>query len=174
MKGHFVLGKEQLERVKDSALFYPCSGNDLLTPIELFSPYVTDFWFVDRGYFSPGHQDTKFYGFDVSANKQRSVLEENSRYELLAKEVVGPPTWSPENRDITPCILTKTYRHIQTEREIKIRRRRGYGYSAFRSEINALGVFFYRGDSHGEGGSGNLWLKDEHIDEICNKGDGKK
>ena len=33
-----------------------------------------------------------------------------------------------------------------------------------------MGVFFYRGDSCGEGGSGNLWLSDkEHVHEICEK-----
>jgi len=63
MKERLILGKDELESIRDSTLFYPCSGNDLLVPIELFSPYVTDFWFVDRGYFSPGHHGTKHYGF---------------------------------------------------------------------------------------------------------------
>jgi hypothetical protein len=45
------LDKEILERINNSKLFYPCSGDDWEIPIELFSPYVTDFWFVDKGYF---------------------------------------------------------------------------------------------------------------------------
>ena len=32
-----------------------------------------------------------------------------------------------------------------------------------------MGVFFYRGDSSGEGSSGDLWLKLEHLDKVCNK-----
>ncbi len=33
----------------------------------------------------------------------------------------------------------------------------------------SLGIFFYRGDSLGEGGSGNLWLIPDHLDEVCDK-----
>jgi hypothetical protein len=58
-------------------LFYPGSGNDLLVPIQLFSPFVTDFWFVDKGYFSPGHQDTHYDGLDIPATMQRPLLADD-------------------------------------------------------------------------------------------------
>lgn len=32
-----------------------------------------------------------------------------------------------------------------------------------------MGVFFYRGDSLGEGGSGDLWLDQKHLEEVCDK-----
>mgnify|MGYP001164048401 CR=1 FL=1 len=171
MKERLILDREILERINNSKLFYPCSGDDLKIPIKLFSPYVTDFWFVDRGYFSRGHSDTKDYRFDVLADKQRSVLYADRQYKLLNTEINGPPNWHPGDKDITPCILSETYRHIQSNREVTIHRRRGYGFSAFRDEkeIDKLGVFFYRGDSFGEGGSGNLWLKPDRLDKVCNK-----
>lgn len=161
MKEQLIIGKEQLETIKDSTLFYPCSGNDLLIPIELFSPYVTNFWFVDRTYFMK----------NSPADKQSAVLKDDIRYSIISKDIDGPPVWSESNRDITPCILTETYRHKQTDRLIRIHRRRGYGYSALRLEhkIGKLGVFFYRGDSQGEGGSGNHWLSKEHLDEVLAK-----
>jgi hypothetical protein len=171
MKESLILDREVLERISNSKLFYPCSGNDLQTPIKLFSPYVTDFWFVDRGYFSRGHSSIKNDGLDAPADKQRPVLEGDGQYRLLNTEIDGPPNWHSRDVDITPCILSETYRHIQTNREVTIHRRRGYGFSALRKEkgIDKLGVFFYRGDSAGEGGSGNLWLKPDHLDEVCNK-----
>jgi hypothetical protein len=171
IQDNVILAQNKLEQVKNSALFYPCSGSDLFIPIEIFSPYVTDFWFVDRGYFSPGHQDTRYFGLDVAADQQAPVLEEDSRYELLSKMIKGPPVWNKDDRDITPCILTETYRHLETGREIRIHKRRGYGFSALDKEIkiNELGVFFYRCDSSGEGGSGNLWLATSHINDICHK-----
>lgn len=165
----FVIDVNLLKKVSDSTLFYPCSGNDLFVPVEIFSPYVTDFVFVDRGYFSPGHCDTRHYGGDVSADQQKPVLHDDKRYSLKNIKIVGPSCWEPYQFDIDPCTLTETYLHISSNREIRIHRRRGYGFSAFRKEISQLGVFFYRGDSAGEGGSGNLWLKEEHIDEVCNK-----
>ncbi len=171
MQGGYLLGSEQLEKVKDTALYYPCSGNDLRTPIEIFSPYVTDFWFVDRGYFSTGHQDTQRYGFDLPADQQPAVLAGDERYQFLGRDIRGPSDWPSRNPKIKPCVLTEAYRHVATGREIRIHRRRGYGYSGFRKEIvpGTLGVFLSRGDSQGEGGSGNTWLNPEHIDEVCQK-----
>lgn len=162
-----IIGVEQLEQVKDLALFYPCSGGDLLEPIELFSPYITDFWFVDRGYFSTGHQDTRYYGYDLPADKQPPVLANDDRYLLIRKEIKGLPDWKRHSGNIEPCVLTEFYTHKATGREIRIHRRRGYGFSAILREpqlqTQKLGVFFYRGDSEGEGGSGNHWLSKEHL-----------
>lgn len=169
MNESYILQRETLLMIENSTLFYPCSGNDLLTPIQLFSPFVTDFWFVDRGYFSPGHQDTKHDGLDAPADKQIPILTENKDYELIEITIVGPASWDRYKRDIEPCILTETYKHIPSKKQVKIHRRRGYGFSAFHKEIRSLGVFFYRGDSQGEGGSGNLWLASDHISEVCDK-----
>ena len=171
MTDGLILGREYLERVKDSVLYYPCSGNDLRVPIEMFSPYVTDFWFVDRGYFSSGHHDTRSYRYDLPADRQPGVLVHDDRYQLLDTEIRGPCNWSPRDPDIVPCVLSERYLHIESAREIRIHRRRGYGVSGFRKEIEAgkLGVFFYRGDSQGEGGSGNLWLSGRRIAEVCDK-----
>ncbi len=65
------------------SLFYPCSGSDLMTPIRLFAPHVTCFWFVDIGYFSPGHQNTGFCGMDRPADQVDPTLASEPDYELL-------------------------------------------------------------------------------------------
>ena len=36
-----------LKGLRGTALFYPGTGNDWKEPIELFVPYITEFWFVD-------------------------------------------------------------------------------------------------------------------------------
>jgi hypothetical protein len=158
-----------LEALTDSALFYPCSGNDLITPIRLFSPYVTDFWFVDRGYFSAGHQDTRDYRLDLPASQHPPLLHDDPHYRLRNTKITGPENAPRSQSDIVPCVLTETYTHLPSGRTIRIHKRRGYGFSAFRDEMRSIGVFFYRGDSAGEGGSGNLWLKKEHVHEVCSK-----
>lgn len=172
MKINCFIKQEVLENLQDSTLFYPCSGNDIIEPIRLFSPYVNEFWFVDKGYFTPGHQDTKSYGMDVPADKRKPFLRNEADYEFISKSIEGPPTFKVAaytRGDIEPCILTEHYRHTPSNRTIQIHLRRGYGFSAFRKEISSLGVFFYRGDSEGEGGSGNLWMAPDHISEICFK-----
>lgn len=163
------LHQEVREKISGSTLFYPCSGHDLFVPIRLFSPWVSDFMFVDRGYFTPGSGDTRNYGFDVPADRIPPLLEKEPGYRLLDKQIRGPASWPTGYRDIEPCLLTETYLHIETGRKIHIKRRRGYGFSAFRKEIHSVGVFFYRGDSPGEGGSGNIWMGTEHVYEICEK-----
>lgn len=135
----------------------------------LFAPHVTDFWFVDRHYFTPGNQDTRDYGYDAPADEIYPLLQHDSEYELVDKEIVGKPSHSCGVVEIEPCKLTEIYTHIPTGREIKVRRCRRYGVSAFTKEedLKNLGVFFYRGDSQGEGGSGNNWLCIERLSIIC-------
>ena len=132
-----ILNRDALpEEIKDTTLFYPCSGNDLVVPVQLFAPFVTDFWFVDSGYFSSGHQDTRHYGFDKPADKQKPLLKADRNYRLIGEPtIVGTPDWQSNIYDIEPCVLTETYQHIASKRRIKIHRRRGYGFSAFKKEI---------------------------------------
>ena len=166
MKSGHILTGETLSRIENSTLFYPCAGGDLLEPIRLFSPFVTDFWFADRGYFSPGHQDTEYYGLDVPADRLPPVLRDDAAYSLLEKRIRGIPEWRRYEHDIPPCVLTEVYRHNPSGRRIRIHLRRGYALSALRKEIRSLGVFFYRGDSEGEGGSGHYWLSSQQLAEI--------
>lgn len=42
-----TLPREALDSLLGTALFYPCSGDDLEIPITLFAPTVSDFYFVD-------------------------------------------------------------------------------------------------------------------------------
>jgi len=201
-KSLYFIDDGVLENLTDSALFYPCSGNDLLTPIELFSPYVNDFWFVDKGYFSSGNQDTRYFGLDLPASQHEPLLENDSDYQLIGKPIIEGPEDCPRRypfnfkllaeddfddqliektvieasedyarypRNIEPCTLTETYLHLPSQRTIRIHKRRGYGFSMFKEEIESIGVFFYRGDSAGEGGSGDLWLQQEHIIDVCEK-----
>jgi hypothetical protein len=166
-----------LEHLIDETLFYPCSGKDWETPLNLFAPYITDFWFVDCNYFLDdaylSDWEIQEFGYMRPADQQEPVLMEDGRYALLDVSIQGPPRWNPRKRHITPCILTETYHHLATGRSIRIHRRRGYGYSAIAREIDRLGVFFYRGDSQGEGGSGNTWLRSSNLERaLCKLIDG--
>lgn len=169
-----ILDEKALTPLKGTTLFYPCSGYDVFVPIQLFSPIVSDYWFIDRGYFSPGHQDTCHLGFDAPADQQKPLLIGDKNYEWIESEITGPASWTRYERDIEPCVLSETYSQVKSGNLIRVHRRRGYGFSAFNKEIVhnnrcRLGVFFYRGDSEGEGGSGNIWLTPERIETICNK-----
>ena len=153
----FILAQSELERLKDLSLFYPCAGKDYHDAVKMFSPYITDFWFVDKNYF----------GY-VSIDIGRGVLFRDRDYVLLNSKMEGNPFYRSRSGEIWPCILTETYRHLPSDRIIRIHLRKGYGFSTLRHEgrMDKLGVFFYRGDSAGEGGSGDHWLRETHLNEI--------
>ncbi|MCX7393869.1 MAG: hypothetical protein NTW75_07045 [Planctomycetales bacterium] len=181
----FVINEELRKSVEGTTLFYPCSGNDFRAPLQLFSPFISEFWFVDKGYYN---------SIGASVERARRGFPLNEReYELIQETVVGGDVsnaqckalrrlygliekkkdiWNDQNRAgllggpetyyqypfIEPCVLTEVYRHRPTGKTVKVHRRRGFGTSALDQEIASIGVFYYRGDSMGEGGSGDCWL----------------
>jgi hypothetical protein len=167
--------KKWLAGLEGTALFYPCSGEDLLVPIKLFAPTVREFWFVDTDYF---RSDTGRLWEGLPADQVKPLLADKRLYLLDAQSVVGLPAAAMERRkdargetypDLEPCVLTETYLHRPTGNKIKIHRRRGFGKTAFNNLQMSLGVFFYRGDSMGESGSGNLWLSRQCVQSIVKK-----
>lgn len=152
-RSELIVAANALEPIKGSTLFYPCSGNDLSSPLAVFGPYCVDFWFVDIGYFR-----------GPSPLQVRPVLSRSQGYELVDVKVrsadLPREEWrhDPKYDNRQPEILTETYSQIESGRQINVHRHRRRGPSALRKEIGQLGVFFYRGDSPGESGSGTLWL----------------
>ena len=172
---------EILKQLDGTTLFYPCSDKDLKTPVSLFSPYIRDFWFVDKEYF-----------LHNAASKEQPALHDSQTYELLDIEITGRETADSEQKGnpevgkrraewVEPCVRTERYVHKDTGRIISIHRRRGYGLAGLQKEIKtgALGVFFYRGDSDDPDtkGSRQLWLTlqrgkithKRHIYEVLDK-----
>lgn len=152
-----MIPEDVRQRIDGTTLFYPCSGEDWPRPIAIFAPVITDFWFVDLRYFT-----------SFAATRSRPLLRPDPAYELLDVVIEGPAIATLEHRTdektgkrypwMEPCTRTERYRHRESGREVRIHRRRGFGPSAMRKHIQELGVFFYRGDSMGEGGSRTLWL----------------
>jgi hypothetical protein len=135
-----------LSNLKNGSLFYPCSGDDVVTPIKAFSPYLSDFWFVDIRSVNP------------------SLIEKRCGYRLVDshnERVEGETLRRREPFRIT--VNHEVYRNISIGAEIRVHRCCGRGYDAFRvlfkNKSQKISVFFYRGDSMGEGGSGFYWLR---------------
>ena len=81
-----------LSRIDGKRLYYPCAGGDLLTPVKMFSPTITTFFFVDRAYFCPGHHDMQF---DEDLNRtvecNSPLLAKDSEHRLLSTSIVSEP-----------------------------------------------------------------------------------
>ena len=141
-----------------------------MVPIRLLSPYVTKFWFVDRDYFTADSPGPVLGNIQCQAGTQDPLLIDEPDYEFIERSISGPVIRPQGEVDIQPCRMRENYLHRPTGKKIKIIIRCGYGYSTLRTKIRTLGVFFYRGDSMGEGGSGNMWLGDpKHIKDVIAK-----
>ena len=188
--GDIFIRKSALEQIDGSRLFYPCCNLDLQTPLALFTPFVREFVFVDiafgrEEYLGPGEQEEPD-GLDLSAQMVDCFPRMKGALTHLGSELNGPLraflrrmteqqvvfrnwTETKEYQDLDPATMTETYRHRFSRRHIRIVRRRGFGFTTLRRYIDSIGVFFYRGDSLGDGGSGDLWLARVHLLEVLGK-----
>jgi len=153
----YILDRTALGAIAPYPLYYPCSGNDHLDAIRLFSPDVKTFYFVDIHYF--GARDP--------ADKVRPILEGLPEYELQGVDLHEgqPPSAEFERvidertgksyRRIEPFTRSERYVHRPSDQEIVIHRRRGDGERSLKL-VKDLGIFYYRGDS--SEGSAARWL----------------
>lgn len=167
-----------LESLQGGTLFYPCSGPDLHVPLREFAPYITQFWFVDWSYPCRMEQIDQA-DLDVLNRGEYQLLDRSIWYPASPNKEIRSPFIQNKYPWIKPCVLTEKYLHLATRQILTIHRRRGYGTAALRNDIDSIHVFFYRGDSQGEGGSGTLWLQgrstkcvliEEVLKKLCNGG----
>lgn len=114
-----------------SALFYPSSGSDFITPILLGLPYCTQFYFYERsrGNRPPalGAMLHHIKGVHVSENSRWNLHEDADYLEFEYDGIPRKIHWV--HADNTQIL----------EKDIELK------------------FYFHRGDSWGEGGSGQLW-----------------
>ncbi|MDY0017623.1 MAG: hypothetical protein RBS89_07260 [Candidatus Delongbacteria bacterium] len=163
----FIIPQTVLEHIEGTPLYYPCSGRDTLGAVKLFAPFVNDFLFVDIGYYTnhtqmrvPSPKDIP--GFVLISRKREGPprAEMVEKYDEVKKEYY---------QDMEPCIVTETYFHEPTGKTIKFRLKRGFAEYTLKHIENKIGVFYYRGDGNGEGGSGITWLGKKRMNLICDK-----
>ncbi|HBR18279.1 MAG TPA: hypothetical protein DD725_11885 [Deltaproteobacteria bacterium] len=129
-----IIVPSKLTPTEKSALFYPSAGIDLMTPILLGLPYCTQFYFFER---SQSHIPTSLI----------SELRKIPRLRILDDQ--HPPHWKQDDR-----------KHFLDFEFNGIRRRLNWVHSdnkEFLMQDVALSFYFHRGDSLGEGGSGQKW-----------------
>ncbi|CAM5402646.1 hypothetical protein [Thauera mechernichensis] len=115
-----------------ASLFYPSAGSDFLTPILLGLPYCTQFYFFER-----------------SHSERQPQIANILRHIEGIRVPTNPPQWKRD--DVRQCL----------DFEFNGIPRRLHWYHAdntaiFHEDLE-LRFYFHRGDSWGEGGSGQEW-----------------
>lgn len=155
-------------------LYYPCCGADTHEPIRLFLKYVDQFHFADihnisltavegqearnrlnkifeRGEFCGGREGSlpQPYLHHWIVEKNIMVHTKNDQETQDFKKTLSDDGWTPKN----PGIYQETWSNSRDGSKIKVFCHCNDGIITL-SSLNNLSVFFYRGDSIGEGGSG--------------------
>ena len=138
--------------VKGKTFLYPSAGSDWAQPFNLFAPHVNELIFVDINYKFVSVKPLIFEGWEECSEEA---------------QLIGPAIYKMRHvhngkakyRDIEPAWLKQKFIHLDTGKQVTVTRRRGFGQCAIDEIPNSsLGVFFHRGDSMGEGGSGVIYL----------------
>jgi hypothetical protein len=136
-----------------TCLFYPSAGEDVYAPVQVFLPYVSSFWFVDLNY--PGSVG------------ERHIRRLAGRHLLAAEprlEPVDEPDWDGvmylHHPGRPPFRKTATFARARSGDPFAVHWCRNHGPAALLDLPEPIGIFFYRGDGDGEGGSSIPWLCD--------------
>ncbi|NLK28345.1 MAG: hypothetical protein GX306_08400 [Clostridiales bacterium] len=149
------------------ALFYPSCGRDSFEPIQMFIDSVTEFHFVDFDRVPPlpliqRENRTRLNWIDIDI--KRRVNSEPSQEQSRGSQYFVRYPANEEKR------FQETWEYTigGNSRSVEIFRHHCDNLEAFDSVKN-ISVFFYRGDSYGEGGSGQMWMGKELFPKIVEK-----
>lgn len=145
-----VIEQEWLHAVAGKALFYPAAGEDTRALVEAFAPHVREFHFNDLTY------STACDGRATAPARFNLVSAEHPDSDARDAPLQWRQESNREYRHVIPSVLIE--RHSDGEKNIIIRRRRGFGqYALGHFPAGSIGVFVHRRDSTGESGS-NMWF----------------
>jgi len=169
-------------KVPEGVLFYPCAGYDSLEPIELFGSLVDNMVFADIRDVKLPHPncDMIFYH-----NVKSRVYKEKSQGEIH-RGIIEEVHINLENRNLDISRSLNNYFSInlgsirtvnrskkiewflEDKSKIKLTTIKNDGFLSLLT-LNDISVFFYRGDSPGEGGSGQWWFSPQLFKILTSK-----
>ena len=168
-------------------LYYPCCGADTQEPIKLFSKYVDQFHFADihnislpateaqegRNRLNRIFEWGEFCGGREGESLLRPhwVVEKSivndvdiDRETQDFKKTLSDDKWVPKN----PRKYQETWANSRDGSKNEVYCHCNDGIITLYS-LNNISVFFYRGDSIGEGGSGQWWLGPKLFNFVLDK-----
>lgn len=121
---------------RKAAMFYPSAGEDMLTPLLLALPYCTHFYFYTRD----------------ARTTEPPMIQRALRSITSVQQESGRMKWNYDGeRQTLNCIIGGVSRAIYWCHSDNLE---------FLKENVSLQFYFHRGDSWGEGGSGQRWDSD--------------
>ncbi|TJX13002.1 hypothetical protein E9840_11270 [Tissierella creatinini] len=175
-------------KVPEGILFYPCCGDDTFEPIKLFIDTVSEYHFVDTRLSillpilecTPGRANEETLrpqGFSERHIIPSSIIKSLDMRGIEQRKLNNKAIDQLKELDIE--IVGRIYNETRTEKQewiyapdddqrIQVCRHKQNGLVKF-MDFDKIAVFFFRGDSIGEGGSGQGWLQVKIFDLIIGK-----
>lgn len=145
------------------ALFYPCSGSDTCDPLYMFMDQVNEFHFADMGSIMLPNVERPNM---VSRRIPDMLLDQSLVKAVRSKGRISIP-FEKSNNPIN-------VRHVSWE--LTGDEDRNVDIYCWRTNakhllpfLKSIAVYYYRGDGHGEGGSGLDWLNSNWFDQVLEK-----
>ncbi len=151
--GGLVLTEEISAELSGTGLFYPSSGRDWAAPVQLFLPNVSSFWLVDIGYREDAGAEL------ITALSRRDSLEGDPQVDAIE----GTVPYVGANRRCgpqQPFVKTARFARHESGKSFDVHWCGHDGPDTLQRLPEPLGIFFYRGDGDGEGGSSIPWLSE--------------
>ncbi len=154
-------------KLTPGALFYPSCGSDTYAPLNMFIDSVNAFHFVDHLIIPPL----------PLLQRENRILLQGIGLAIERQETSEPAGKQNENRNQLlkhPANDEKCFQETWEflvggqRRSVEIFRHHCDNLEAF-GALEHISVFFYRGDSPGEGGSGQMWTGRELFPQIVAK-----
>ena len=175
-------------KLPNGILFYPCCGDDTYEPIMQFRDTATEFHFVDINRvprFPKLECDNRYRrvtGRNNNKNEQKEVIPSSLIERLIERQRKETSVDKSNIERLKQMGIQSTgFRGqvtiskkeiwestISTKSEIMIYGHKQDGLIKF-LEFDEIGVFYLRGDSLGEGGSGQQWFQPKLFDLILDK-----
>jgi len=175
--------------IPKGSLYYPCCWNDTLEPIKIFLNQVDEFHFVDNMNIGlpalEGEEVRSRYPYTSILNhgkfcdpregkllhKPQWFVEKSSMHPVEIKQetqdfanTLTDCAWAPKN----PGLYQETWCNSRNGTKTEVYCHHNDGVIAL-SSFDKLSVFFYRGDSIGESGSGQWWLGPKLFNVVLDK-----
>lgn len=125
--------------IPQGILFYPCTGLDIIEPIELFADTIREFHFAD------------LIPFTLPSIPKESLLASSK---IIKQGYLNPKLYQIII-DVNNKYLTINWHQTDAIKVLE--------------KLNNISVFFYRGDSIAGSGSGIYWLGKELFSKILTK-----
>lgn len=165
ISGLQTLAAEYGVKAPEGVLFYPCCGEDTSDPIRLFIDTVSEYHFVDIAMIPPVRNLPSTGSWNRPADARHGYGQQRGSQPagLLGRFITS---WCVD--ESSDGVVHSLNMLGETERHVAIHCHMADGEEVF-SRLPSLSVFFYRGDSPGDGGSGVGWLGDRLVDQILDK-----